>query len=50
MILGMAAPVFLLGLNANVDISFDDFNAIKDHPMAGPAMVSFSDLFEGLLG
>jgi hypothetical protein len=50
MVLGMAAPVFMLGLNANVNLTFDDFDSIKSHPMAGPGMVSFSDLFEGVLG
>jgi hypothetical protein len=50
MVLGMAAPVFMMGLNANVNLTFDDFDAIKSHPMAGPAMVSFSDLFEGMFG
>lgn len=50
MILGMAAPVFMLGLSANVDIEFDDFESVQSHPMAGPALVSFSDLVEGMLG
>ena len=48
--LSMFAPAMMLSLNANVDINFEDFDDIKNHPMAGPAMMSFSELFEGMLG
>jgi len=45
----MFAPAFLFGINANVDIEFDDFEEIAEHPMAAPAMATFEQLFEGLL-
>jgi len=37
----IAAPAFLFGINANMDIAFDDFEEIAEHPMAGPAMATF---------
>ena len=46
----MMGPVFMLGLSGNVNFKFDDFDEVKDHPMAAPALVSFSDLFESMLG
>jgi hypothetical protein len=46
----MMGPAFMLGLNGNVNFNFDCFDEIKDHPMAAPALVSFSDLFESMLG
>ena len=45
----IAAPAFLFGINANMDIAFDDFEEIAEHPMAGPAMATFEQLFEGLM-
>ena len=45
----IAAPAFLFGINANMDIDFDDFEEIADHPMAAPAMATFEQLFEGLM-
>ena len=45
----IAAPAFLLGIKANMDIEFDDFEEIEEHPMAGPAMATFEQLFEGFL-
>jgi len=45
----MVAPAFIFGINANMDIEFDDFEEIAEHPMAAPAMATFEQLFEGLL-
>lgn len=48
MMLMMFAPIAMLQLNAKIDIQFDDFSEIEDHPMAAPAMATFEQLFEGL--
>jgi len=45
----MGAPAFIFGINGNMDIEFDDFEEIAEHPMAAPAMATFEQLFEGLL-
>jgi len=45
----MAAPAFIFGINANMDIDFDDFEEIAEHPMAAPAMATFEQLFEGIM-
>jgi len=37
----IAAPAFIFGINADMDIEFDDFEEIADHPMAAPAMATF---------
>ena len=30
----MAAPLTMLSCNANLDINFDDFDEVREHPMA----------------
>ena len=40
----------MVGVSGSLDIEFDDFDEIKEHPMAAPALVNFSDLFEGMVG
>jgi hypothetical protein len=30
----MIAPITMLQVNANVDIKFDDFQEVKEHPLA----------------
>ena len=45
----MIAPAFIFGINANMNIEFDDFEEVAEHPMAAPAMATFEQLFEGLL-
>jgi hypothetical protein len=37
----IAAPAFIFGINADMDIEFDDFEEIAEHPMAAPAMATF---------
>jgi len=46
----MASPMFILALTGDVDFEFDDFEDIKDHPMAAPFMASFKDLYNGITG
>ena len=46
----MASPAFMVGVSGSLDVDFDDWDEIKDHPMAAPAMVNFADLFEGMVG
>jgi hypothetical protein len=46
----MLAPLFMIQVDANVNIQFDDFDEVKEHPMAGPFLASFSQLAEGALG
>jgi hypothetical protein len=45
----LAAPAFIFGINANMNIEFDDFEEIAEHPMAAPAMATFEQLFEGMM-
>ena len=45
----MASPLLLFTLNGNVDLDFDDFEDIEEHPMAAPALATFGDLFEGFM-
>lgn len=42
----MVAPALMLQLNANVDLEFDDFEEIENHPMAQAFMVTFDQLLE----
>ena len=44
----MAAPVFMIALNGKVNIKFNDFEEIENHPMAGPMMATFEQLVEGI--
>jgi hypothetical protein len=44
----IAAPLTMLQLNANLNIQFDDFEEIENHPMAAPFLASFDQLFEGV--
>jgi len=46
----MAGPLLLLETNANIDISFDSYDELKDHPMAQTLMVSYKQLFGGIIG
>ena len=42
----MIVPAFVFGITGKVDIEFDDFEEISEHPMAAPAMATFSELFK----
>lgn len=37
-------PLFLLSVHGNFSVEFDDddFDEVKDHPMAAPAMATFT--------
>ena len=36
--LAMLSPLFMLGVNAKVNIDFDHFDELKNHPLAGQLM------------
>ena len=44
------APLTMMQLNANVNIQFDDFDEVENHPMAQPLLMTFDQLFEGQMG
>jgi len=46
----MLAPAFLIQVNANVNIEFDDMDEVINHPMAGPFLASGTQLMEGAIG
>ena len=46
----MIGPMFMLGLNGNVNFKFEDFDDLRENPVAAPFMASFADLFEGMIG
>jgi len=46
----MAAPATMLSVNANIDLTFDDFDEVLEHPMAGPAQANFDQLFTPVTG
>ena len=50
MILGMAAPVFMMGLNANVNIECDDFYSLEYIEQLRPFMMSLDGLTEIICG
>jgi len=37
----MFLPLTMLTLNANLNVKFEDFEEIEQHPMAGPALATF---------
>ena len=41
---------FILKINGRVDIKFDDFEDVKDHPYIEPFMHTFQDVFEKVVG
>lgn len=43
----MAAPIAMMQFTGSVNIEFDSFEEIEEHPMAAPAMATFEQLFEG---
>lgn len=44
------SPLILLTLNGNVNLTFDDYNDLKDLPMLEPFLANFNQLFEGAIG
>jgi hypothetical protein len=48
MAVGMFSPALMLSINANVDLEFEDFDEILNHPMAQPMLVTFEQIFEQL--
>ena len=47
--LGMFGPVFSLCSKTTMDLKFDDFEDIKEHPMAGKLLMSLDQLTTGIL-
>jgi len=45
----MFSPSLLLKMRGEIDVSFDDWDMVKDHPLAAQAMLNFSKLFEMVL-
>lgn len=41
-------PIFMLALNGNINMTFEDFDDIKDHPIMGMLMPTLNELFEGM--
>ena len=46
----MIAPITMLQFNANVEVDFEDFSEIEEHPMGQPLLATFDQLFEGQAG
>lgn len=46
----MGGPAFALNSNLSLDLTFDDMEEIKAHPMASTVLVSADQLLQGLLG
>jgi hypothetical protein len=38
-------PIFMFNINSTNEITFDDFNEIKDHELLQPFLPSFKDIF-----
>ena len=43
----MGGPAFALNSNLSLELTFDDMEEIKAHPMAGTILVSFSIAIRG---
>lgn len=48
--LAMAGPAFSLNSNFSLELTFDDMEEIKAHPMASTVLVSLDQLLQGILG
>lgn len=46
----MLGPAFALSSNSSVDLTFDDFDEVREHPMADKFMISLSQIVEGAFG
>jgi hypothetical protein len=46
----MMAPATMFSMSGSVDFEFDSMDEVAAHPMAGPFMVGFEQLFEGAAG
>lgn len=45
----MFAPALAIGFNISVDLGFEDFDQIENHPMMSPFLINFKSLFESML-
>lgn len=48
--LKMAGPAFSVGSSLSLDLTFDDMEEVKAHPMASTVLVSMDQLLQGILG
>jgi len=46
----MMAPATMFTMQGTIDFEFDSIEELAAHPMAGPFMVGFNELFEGAVG
>ena len=49
-VLKMMGPAFALSSNSSVDLTFDDFDEVREHPMADHFLVSLAQIIEGAFG
>ena len=42
----MLAPIATLALSGKMDLQFEDFDEVEEHPMAGPFLATFDQLFK----
>ena len=48
--LSLISPLFLMTLNARINVNFKDFEVMKNNPVGQKAMISVSDLIKNLTG
>lgn len=48
-ILGMTGPAFGFSSNTSLELEYEDFDEIKEHPMAGQLLMSMDQLTTGML-
>lgn len=48
--LKMMGPAFALSSNSSVDLTFDDFDEVREHPLANQMLISLSQIIEGAFG
>jgi hypothetical protein len=46
----MLGPAFTLSSNSSVDLTFDDFDEVREHPMADSFLLSLEQIIQGAFG
>jgi hypothetical protein len=49
-VLKQMGPAFALSSNSSVDLTFDDFDEVREHPYANQMLVSLGQIIEGAFG
>lgn len=49
-ILKMIAPIFMMQLSGSVDVQFQDFAELVNHPLAAPLQTNLESLIQGMTG